>query len=52
MADAIAQLKKDLKLRTDLKEFHLTDEQVAALCGQQASEPAEQPCRDHRRDAG
>ena len=31
MADAIAQLKKDLKLRTDLKEFHLTDEQVAAL---------------------
>ena len=31
MADAIAQLKKDLKLRTDLKEFNLTDEQVAEL---------------------
>lgn len=31
MAGAIAQLKKDLKLRTDLKEFNLTDEQVAAL---------------------
>ena len=31
MADAIAQLKKDLGLRMDLKEFHLTDEQVAEL---------------------
>ena len=29
--DAIAQLKKDVKLRTDLKDFHLTDEQVAEL---------------------
>jgi alcohol dehydrogenase class IV len=31
MADAIAQMKKDLHLRTDLKEFHLTDEQVSEL---------------------
>lgn len=31
MADAIAQLKKDINLRTDLKEFHLTDEQVKEL---------------------
>ena len=31
MADAIADLKKDLGLRTDLKEFNLTDEQVAEL---------------------
>ena len=31
MADAIAALKKDLNLRTDLKEFHLTDEQVEEL---------------------
>lgn len=31
MADAIAQLKKDLNLRTDLKDFHLTDEQTARL---------------------
>ena len=31
MADAIHQLKVDIGLRTDLKEFHLTDEQVADL---------------------
>lgn len=31
MADAIRQLKEDIGLRTDLKEFHLTDEQVADL---------------------
>lgn len=31
MADAIHQLKIDVGLRTDLKEFHLTDEQVADL---------------------
>ncbi len=31
LADAIAQLKKDINLRTDLKEFHLTDEQVKEL---------------------
>lgn len=31
MADAIHQLKVDTGLRTDLKEYHLTDEQVAEL---------------------
>ena len=31
MADAILQLKKDVGLRTDLKEYNLTDEQVADL---------------------
>jgi len=31
MADAIHQLKADIGLRTDLKEFHLTDDQVAEL---------------------
>ena len=31
MADAIAQLKKELHLRTDLKDFHLTDAQMAEL---------------------
>lgn len=31
MADAILQLKKDVGLRTDLKEFNLTDEQVREL---------------------
>lgn len=31
MADAIYQLKKDIGLRTDLKEYSLTDEQVADL---------------------
>lgn len=31
MADAVQQLKADLGLRMDLKEFHLTDAQVADL---------------------
>ena len=31
MADTIWRLKSDIGLRTDLKEFHLTDEQVADL---------------------
>ncbi len=31
MADAIYELKKDIGLRLDLKEFNLTDEQVADL---------------------
>lgn len=31
MADAIVQLKKDIGLRIDLKEYHLTDAQVADL---------------------
>ncbi len=31
MADAIHQLKVDVGLRTDLKEYNLTDEQVADL---------------------
>ena len=31
MADEILKLKEDLHLRTDLKEFNLTDEQVEEL---------------------
>lgn len=31
MADAIHELKKDIGLRTDLKEFHLTDERIEEL---------------------